>query len=41
MAVIAKQELSGGADGIGVQINAAHGGTKKTIHTANNVTGWL
>ena len=38
MAVIAKQELSGGTDGIGVKVAAtASAGT--TIHTANNVTG--
>mgnify|MGYP003110454067 FL=1 len=38
MAIIAKQELSGGADGIGVKVAAtASAGT--TIHTANNVTG--
>ncbi len=38
MAVIAKQELSGGTDGIGVQVAAtASAGT--LIHAANNVTG--
>ena len=38
MAVIAKQELSAGTDGIGVKVAAtASAGT--TIHTANNVTG--
>jgi hypothetical protein len=38
MAVIAKQELSGGADGIGVKV-AATSSAGTTIHTANNVTG--